>query len=223
MVGIGNRFTVRHPRGAVKRTHALDPHLLGAAKHYFGLDLDRISELSDEEVGQLADRAREMKRLRDLLPILEKHFQMLIEGQVEYEQFLTGVQKEVEKGAKKIDKAILDTWLLSKGYQQHTQLMGQQAQNGLALLEANHGNAMTEHLLDFKSAMQISAYRHRLRVEGIQAKMPAAIERENLAEAERTEREQRRNLWLFGSQSRGGSLQKRGGLSGVWEYFTGGR
>lgn len=82
---------------ALAKVRSLDPMLASMAQQYFGIDLHRLPEMSDEELGIFADRAQEMESLLEALPILERHFKTLIEGQTKYEQFISSVQKEEAK------------------------------------------------------------------------------------------------------------------------------
>jgi hypothetical protein len=102
-----------------------------------------------------------MTRLKDVLPILEKHFTTLIEGQVEYEQFVQRVLKQVERGSKQIDKSLLDAWLLSKGYDKHLQLLNQKAGHGMQKLEAEYRSEYDLNRLDFQSAIKLIHLRHQ--------------------------------------------------------------
>jgi hypothetical protein len=93
------------PKGL--QSHLL-PHagaLTERATRYFGIDLARLPQMSDHELALFADRATAMTRLKDVLPILEKHFTTLIEGQVEYEQFVQRVLNKLREAPSKSTRA----------------------------------------------------------------------------------------------------------------------
>ncbi|MBD1834896.1 hypothetical protein H6F61_19890 [Cyanobacteria bacterium FACHB-472] len=69
----------------IHKVQALDPTLVGLTKSYFNIDLKELSNMTDQQLAEFADRAAAMDRLIEVLPILEKHFKTLIEGQVKYE------------------------------------------------------------------------------------------------------------------------------------------
>jgi hypothetical protein len=155
------------------QSHLL-PHagaLTERATRYFGIDLARLPQMSDHDLALFADRATAMTRLKEILPILEKHFTTLIEGQAEYEQFVQRVLKQVEKGSKQIDKSLLDTWLLSKGYDKHLQLLNQKAGHGMERLNAEYRSEQDLNRLDFQSAVKLIHLRHQNRAKAISEKV----------------------------------------------------
>jgi hypothetical protein len=99
-------------KGYNSRSQGIQSHVLphaGAlterANRYFGLNLAALPQMSDRELAQFADRATAMTRLKEVLPILEKHFTTLIEGQAEYEQFIQRVLSKSRKAPSKSTKA----------------------------------------------------------------------------------------------------------------------
>ncbi|MDX2099668.1 MAG: hypothetical protein SFW36_17965, partial [Leptolyngbyaceae cyanobacterium bins.59] len=124
-------------------------------RNYFGLDLSRIPQMSDQELGQLADRASEMKRLMEILPILEQHVETLMSGQMQYEEFMQRTLKAAEKSGKKIDKLILDAWLAERGYSKHQQRMRQKAGLEAGLQDAQFASLGDIDRLDFQSALRL--------------------------------------------------------------------
>ncbi|MEW6498595.1 MAG: hypothetical protein AB1589_39775 [Cyanobacteriota bacterium] len=205
-------------KSGIHKVHSLDKNLVGLTKNYFGIDLAELSNMSDQQLAEYADRAQAMDRLIEVLPILEKHFKTLIEGQVIYEQFVANVQKDAATAAKKIDQQILNVFLAGKGYQQHVRLMGEKAANGVRLLDAEGRSALMLERMDFQTAMQIVARRHQSSARRIQEKIPLMERREALAEQVRKEREERKDLITNGSRSSAG---KRGFWQGMWDWFSG--
>ncbi|MBD1890499.1 hypothetical protein [Coleofasciculus sp. FACHB-SPT9] len=205
-------------KSGIHKVHALDKTLAGLTKNYFGIDLAELPNMTDQQLAEYADRAAAMDRLIEVLPILEKHFKTLIEGQVKYEQFVAEVQKDAAAAAKKIDQQILNVFLAGKGYQQHIRLMGEKAQNGIRLLDAEGRSALTLERMDFQTAMQIVARRHQSGARRIQEKIPLMERREALSEQVRKEREDRKDLLTNGSRSSAG---KKGFWQGIGDWFSG--
>ncbi|MEP0755640.1 hypothetical protein NDA03_26010 [Trichocoleus sp. Lan] len=204
-------------KSGIHKVHALDKNLVGLTKNYFDIDLEQLPNMTDQQLAEYADRAAAMERLIEVLPILEKHFKTLIEGQVAYEQFVAEVQKDAASAAKKIDQQILNVFLAGKGYQQHVRLMGEKAQNGIRLLDAEGRSALTLERMDFQTALQIVARRHQSGARRIQEKIPQMERREAIAEQIRKEREERKDLITNGSRS----SQKKGFWQGVGDWFSG--
>ncbi|MFM7448537.1 MAG: hypothetical protein ACKO24_08065 [Leptolyngbyaceae cyanobacterium] len=193
------------------QSHSL-PHaktLVDRAGRYFGIDLTRLTEMSDGDLSQFADRAIAMKRLRKLLPILEKHFTELIEGQMEYEAFVQRVLKQTEKGAKAIDKNILDAWLLSRGYDKHWQLMNQKAGHGAAKQDAETRSELDLNKLDFNSAIRMIQLKHQNRAKQIEQKVPNAIADMKRQDEIRQAEQQRVELLTYGSAGKPGGAMGR--------------
>ncbi|MBE9128209.1 MULTISPECIES: hypothetical protein [unclassified Coleofasciculus] len=201
---------------ALAKVRSLDPMLASMAQEYFGIDLHRLPEMSDEELGSFADRAQEMESLLEAIPILERHFKTLIEGQTKYEQFIASVQKEVAKNAKSIDKSFLDVWLTSKGYQNHVKQMGQKAHHGLRKLDTEHRSAVGLELLDFNTALQLVTHRHRRRAKDIRDKVPLQVERERLNDALRQQTQYRKDILTYGSKAKG-----KGFWGNLKDFFSG--
>lgn len=204
-------------KSAIHRVHALDKTLAGLTKNYFGIDLAELPNMTDQQLSEYADRVFAMKRLIDVLPILESHFKTLIEGQVQYEQFVANIQKDAAAAAKKIDQQILNVFLTGKGYQQHIRMMGEKTANGVRLIDAEGRSALTLERMDFQTALQIVARRHQNGVRRIQEKIPLMERREALSEEARKEREEREDLIANGSRS----SQKKGFWQGIGDWFSG--
>lgn len=188
-------------------TSHIVPHsrsLVSQAQKYFGIDLARLPQMSDRELAQYADRATAMKRLREVLPILEKHFAELIQGQVEYEQFIQRTLKEVEKGSKTIDKSILDAWLADRGYTKHLQLMNQKAGLGAQKQDAEHQSQISLNELDFNSAIRLIHLRHRRQQKQIGEKVPRAMQEQAIQEQLQQQADDRRELLTYGTQGKPG-------------------
>ncbi|MBD1903695.1 hypothetical protein NDI44_27280, partial [Trichocoleus sp. DQ-A3] len=142
-------------KSGIHKVHSLDKNLVGLTKNYFGIDLEQLPNMTDQQLSEFADRAHALDRLIEVLPILEKHFKTLIEGQVAYEQFVANIQKDSAAAAKKIDQQILNVFLAGKGYQQHVRMMGEKAANGVRLLDAEGRSALMLERMDFQTALQI--------------------------------------------------------------------
>ena len=210
------------PKGYSNRHMGIQSHVLphaGAlterASRYFSLNLAALPSLSDSELVQFADRATAMTKLKESLPILEKHFTTLIEGQVEYEQFVQRVLKQVEKGSKQIDKSLLDTWLLSKGYDKHLQLLNQKAGHGMERLNAEYRSEYDLNRLDFQSAVKLIHLRHQNRAKAISEKVPQAQRQLQVQEALRRQAETRKELLTYGTAGKPG----KGFWHGVKDFF----
>ncbi|MBD2072689.1 hypothetical protein H6F86_02050 [Phormidium sp. FACHB-592] len=211
-------------KGYNSRSQGIQSHVLphaGAlterATRYFGIDLARLPQMSDRELAQFADRATAMTRLKEILPILEKHFTTLIEGQVEYEQFTQRVLKQVEKGSKQIDKSLLDAWLLSKGYDKHLQSMNQRAGHGIQKLETEHRSEQDLNRLDFQAAIKMIHLRHQNRAKAIGEKVPQAKRQMQVQETLRRQGETRKELLTYGTAGKPG----KGLWQGVKSFFGG--
>ncbi len=194
------------------------PHagaLTERANRYFGIDLAALPTMSDHELAAFADRATAMTRLKEILPILEKHFTTLIEGQVEYEQFVGKVLKQVEKGSKQIDKSLLDAWLLSKGYDKHLQLLNQKAGHGMQKLETEFRSEYDLNRLDFQSAIKLIHLRHQTKAKAIAEKMPQARRQIVIQEQLRQQNETRKELLTYGTAGKPG----KGFWGGVKDFF----
>ena len=205
-------------KSGIHKVHSLDKNLVGLTKNYFGIDLEQLPNMSDQQLAEFADRAHAMDRLIEVLPILEKHFQTLIQGQVAYEQFVVNIQKDAASAAKKIDQKILDVFLAGKGYQQHIRMMGEKAANGVRLIDAEGRSATLLERLDFNTALQIVARRHQSGVNRIQEKIPQMERREALSEEARKEKQERTDLLTNGSRSSAG---KKGFWQGIGDWFSG--
>lgn len=217
-----NTAIVHSSKGGSSRIHktlSLDPTVAGLAKNYFGIDLAAIPTASDEELAEYADKARAAKELQEIIPILKKHFQELIDGQVAYEQFIADTQKEVAKAAKSIDKNVLDAWLNSQGYKAHVGIMGQKARNGILKLQAETRSAVNLEQMDFNVALQMIARRQQARLKEIQAKPAQAEQREQLAADVREQRQRRKDLLTYGSAA--SAPQKKGFWENMGDWFKG--
>ena len=202
----------------VHKVHAIDERLAGLTKSYYNIDLKRIPEMTDQELAEFADRAQAMDRLIEVLPILEKHFSTLIQGQVKYEEFVANTQKEAAAGAKKIDQKILDVFLVSKGYENHLKLMGDKARHGVLKLESESRSALSLERLDFQTALKLVQRRHQISARRTQEKIPQMERREALAEQTRRESEERKDLLTNGTRS---SSDKKGFWQSVGDWFSG--
>jgi hypothetical protein len=208
-----------NPRSQGIQSHLL-PHagaLVERANRYFGIDLARLPAMTDQELALFADRATAMTRLAEVLPILEKHFTTLIEGQVEYEAFVQRVLKQVSKGSKSIDKSLLDAWLLSKGYDKHLQLLNQKAGHGIAKLEAEHRSEYDLNRLDFQSAIKLIHLRHHNKAKAIGERVPQVRRQLQVQEQLRQQAESRKELLTYGTAGKPG----KGFWRGVKDFFVG--
>ena len=206
-----------NPKGIQSHVSGHAGQLADRAVRYFGIDPAAVPGMSDRELGQLADRAIAMQNLLKILPIVEKHYKTLIEGQVEYEQFCQRVYAEVAKGSKQIDKTVLDAWLLSKGYDKHLQLMNQKAGHGMERLNAEFRSEYDLNRLDFQSAIKLIHLRHQNKAKAIGEKVPRAINQMKTQEALRQQQEQRKELLEYGTKGKPG----KGFWGGVKSFFGG--
>lgn len=193
-----------NPKGV--KSHSLDQAgiLKGVASKHFGIDLARLPDMSDQELAQFADRAIRMKKLQEVLPILEQHFTALIEGQVAYEEFISRILTQVAKGGKKVDKAILDAWLLDRGYTKHLQLLAQKGDISASLQDAELQSGMNLANLDFNAALRIIHLRHQNQAHQIGEKVPRAIHGMQAADKLRQESQQRKELLAYGTAGKPG-------------------
>ena len=210
-------YTSINPKGIQSHVSGHAGILKDHAVRYFGIDPTAVPGMSDRELGQLADRAMAMENLVKILPIVEKHFKTLIEGQVEYEQFCQRVYAEVAKGSKSIDKTVLDAWLLSKGYDKHLQLLNQKAGHGMEKLNAEFRSEYDLNRLDFQSAIKLIHLRQQTRAKAIGEKVPQAIQQMKVQETLRQQAEHRKELLTYGTQGKPG----KGLWQGVKNFFGG--
>lgn len=206
-----------NPKGIQSHVSGHAGMLADRAVRYFGIDPRAVPGMSDQELSQLADRAIAMENLTKILPIVEKHFRTLIEGQVEYEQFCQRVYAEVAKGSKQIDKTVLDAWLLSKGYDKHLQLMNQKAGHGMERLNAEFQSEYDLNRLDFRSAIKLIHLRHQNKAKAIGERVPRAINQMKMQEALRHEAEERKELLEYGTKGKPG----KGFMANVKAFFRG--
>lgn len=202
-----------------QQSQGINSQVLGQAKtlgnrfqQITGVDLARLPQMSDQELGEIADRAHAMTRLREVLPILEKHFQTLLQGQVEYEQFCERVLKEAEKSGKAIDKAMMNAFLADRGYQKHLQLMQQKSGLQSQLQDARFASQVDLANLDFKTALQLVKLKHDRSVAQINQKVPMAQANLQRSEELRQIRQQRMDLVNNGT---------KGTLGRVKSFFGG--
>lgn len=197
------------------KSHALNraPGLMQRFREYFGVDLQQLPQMSDQEWGQIADRANDMKRLTEALPILEQHFETLIQGQLQYEEFSRKVLKEAEKAGKKIDKAVMDAWLTDRGYAKHLQLMRQKAGLDANLQDAEFASLADLNQMDFQTALQLVRMKHQRQAAQIQQRVPDAVRSMQQAEQQRQDTQRRNDLLTKGTR----------GVMGRVASFFGGR
>ncbi|MEP0799058.1 hypothetical protein [Funiculus sociatus] len=205
-------------QSGIHKVQALDSTLVGLTKNYFGIDLERLPEMSDQELAEFADRAQAMERLIEVLPILEKHFKTLIQGQVAYEQFVANVQRDALAAAKNIDNQILSVFLAGKGYQDHLKLMSDKARHGVLKLQSESRSELALERMDFQTALQLVQRRHQAKALRIQEKIPLMERRESLSEQVRQEREARKDLLTNGTRS---GSSKKGFWQGIGDWFSG--
>ena len=174
--------------------------LRSMSRKYFGIDLDRVTTMSDSELSQYADRASEMKRLTDVLPILENHFQTLIEGQIAYEEFNRRVLKQATAAGKKIDNAIVETFLANQDYVHHGVEMSQKTQLGMQRQGIADQNTLNLGQMDFQSALTIMAMKTQQRQREIALKPYQARQQLDLDVARRAEHQDRVELLKHGNR-----------------------
>lgn len=176
--------------------------LVGMSKKYFGIDLDRVVSMTDQELSDYATRAQEMKRLLDVLPILEEHFETLIEGQIAYEEFNKRVMKGATAAGKKIDAALVETFLNNREYSLHGNEMSQKVSLGMQKQDNSHQSSLNLGQMDFQSALAISAMKHAARSRDIGQKLPIAQLQTELDAQRRAEQQDRTELLKHGNSGR---------------------
>lgn len=210
--------------GKLPRVQSLDPKLAALTNRYFGIDLDNLDSMTDEQLAAYADMAKDAERWMEIIPILEKHFQKIMEGQVSREQFYASVQKAAAQAGKRIDNSILQTFLASKGYDIHLQLMSQKAHNGAAKLDADQRSAVALELKDFQSYLQLVQWKHQRSSKQIDQRLPQAQRNAQIQEAEAEAKQYRRDLLTQGSAAANQNRQRRGGFfGGMFDFFSGNR
>ncbi len=165
------------------------PDMQGLFNSYFKIDLAQIPLMSPEELGELADKAAEAKYFSDNREKIEKHIKNLIDGIVDYNEFVAACVKSGAAGMKKIDKSTLDVFLGMKDYQINTQKLAKDSD----IWQQKKNQELTNHLdlaeYDLNISLQIMAAqmeRKKLELDG----KPAEAEAEELRRFE--ESEQRR-------------------------------
>ena len=165
------------------------PEMQGLFKSYFKLDLAQIPLMSPEELGELADKAAEAKYFSDNREKIEKHIKNLIDGIVDYNEFVAACVKSGAAGMKKIDKSTLDVFLGMKDYQINTQKLAKDSD----IWQQKKNQELTNHIdlaeYDLNISLQIMAAqmeRKKLELDG----KPAEAEAEELRRFD--EAEQRR-------------------------------
>jgi hypothetical protein len=207
--------------GKLPPVQNLNPKLAALANSYFGIDLQNLDSMSDEQLAAYADMARDSERWLEIIPILEQHFQKIMQAQLAREQFYAAVQKAATNAGKQIDKAILQTFLAAKGYDLHLRQMSQKAHNGAARLDADHRAAVSLELKDFQSYLQLVQWRHQRQEKAIAQRLPQAQSHAELAEAQAEQKAYRKNLLTQGTEAANRNRQQRRGFGGVWDWFNG--
>ena len=172
------------------------------SKKYFGIDMEAVVSMSDDELSDYATRANEMKRLLEVLPILEEHFNTLIEGQIVYEEFNRRVMKSATAAGKKIDAAIVETFLSNRDYTLHGNEMSQKVSLGMQRQDNSHQSSMNLGQMDFQSALSISAMKHAARSKDIANKLPIAQRQMEIDAQRRAEQQDRTELLKHGNAGR---------------------
>ncbi len=161
----------------------------GLFKSYFKIDLAQIPLMSPEELGELADKAAEAKYFSDNREKIEKHIKNLIDGIVDYNEFVAACVKSGVAGMKKIDKSTLDVLLGFKDYQLNTQKLAKDADIWEQKKNQEFNNYIDLAEYDLNISLQIMAAqmeRKKLQLDG----KPSEAEAEELRRFE--ESEQRR-------------------------------
>jgi hypothetical protein len=161
----------------------------GLFKSYFKIDLAQIPLMSPEELGELADKAAEAKYFSDNREKIEKHIKNLIDGIVDYNEFVAACVKSGVQGMKKIDKSTLDVFLGLKDYQSNTQKLAKDSD----VWQQKKNQELTDYVdlaeYDLNISLQIMATqmsRKKLELDN----KPASADAEELRRFE--ENEQRR-------------------------------
>lgn len=209
--------------GRLPGVQALNAKLSALTNRYFGIDLQSLDGMTDEQIGAFADMALDAERWMEIIPILEQHFQKIMQGQMAREQFYAAVQKSATQAGKRIDNSILQTFLTAKGYDAHLQLMSQKAHNGAAKLDADHRSSVALELKDFQSYMQLVAWKHKRQEKIIAGKVAQAQLNASEQEAEAERRAYRKDLLTNGTQAADQNRRRRGFFGGIGDWFNGQR
>ncbi|OUC15340.1 MAG: hypothetical protein B0A82_07620 [Alkalinema sp. CACIAM 70d] len=173
---------------------------LRSVNRLFGIDLARIGEMSDLELAEFADRAKRMKDLQQILPILEQHFEALIQGQLEYEQFVQRILKAGTTAAKQIDKTVLDAWLADQGYRSHLQHLNQEAHRKIGIMRAEQQSQQALGELNFQTTLQLIAMKHRRAERKEQERIPIARTKMMVDNLQANQQKRRMELLTHGTQ-----------------------
>ena len=209
--------------GKLPKAQSLNAKLAALTDRYFGIDLNSLDSMSDEQLAAFADMAKDAERWLEIIPILEQHFQKIMQGQMEREQFYSSVQKAAAQAGKRIDNSILQTFLASKGYDTHLRLMSQKAHNGAGKIDAEHRSAVGLELKDFQSYLQLVHWKHQRSEKQIAQRLPQAQRNAQLQEQEQERKAYRKDLLTEGTQAANQNRQRRGFFGGIGEWFSGNR
>lgn len=228
-----------YSKGPFRKVMTLHPRLVRLMQDYFSIDIRTLPEKSPQELAKFADWAKEMEKWMEFLPIIEQHCKTLIAGQVEYNKFIANVQKEATKGAKVIDKALLDTYLEARGYDLHLNRMVQKAGNEVALQDMGHQYKVQQELSSFESELKLLESQHNYQLAAINDKFlihnQDLAHKEMLRQADLEEREQEKyelDLVKHGyetanknrsntSATRGFGRHVRNFFSNIWSGLSG--
>lgn len=209
--------------GKLPKVQSLNPKLAALTNRYFGIDLHSLDGMTDQQIGAFADMARDAERWMEIIPILEQHFQKIMQGQMAREQFYAAVQKSATQAGKRIDNSILQTFLAAKGYDAHLQLMSQKAHNGAASLDADHRRAVSLELKDFQSYMQLVSWKHQRQEKAIALRVKQQQDNAAEQEVEAERKAYRKDLLTNGTQAANQNRQRRGFFGGIGDWFNGQR
>lgn len=181
------------------RALALDGDAAGILQNYYGFDLTSIPNLDEGGLIALVDYLRQAEWMDEHLPTLEKHFDAYIERQIKFNEFVTRVTKSGVKGAEKIDKLALDTYLAAKGYTANSQKLSQDSRVGVQLLDQKVSNYIDLSEYDFAASLKNMAAKLAAEKAAIDADPEKAQERRQIAEQKKAEKDRIKNLITYGT------------------------
>lgn len=206
-------------RRGVRTPHSLDRRIAAISSQYFGIDLANLHQMSDEDLSKYADTAREAREFAKSLPILEKHFDEIIESQQAYEAFLAKLEEKISKSAKVIDKEKLKAFMSGEEYAHHLDLMVDRADQQKQLLDRRTESEAGLMASDFHTALKLIAIQHERKAQQIQQKIPDWHAKQQVVQQQRQAQANRVNLLKKGQQGNSSNHTPRKGKSNIFSSF----
>jgi hypothetical protein len=164
MAGRRPKTKVRHSgvNGVVGSTTLRDQSV-DLIEDLIGINLKNLGDASPEDFAKIGDLHRANQRLMKMLPTLEKYLFELLAGRLAYEGFLARVQKAGYDTQKRIDRGVLDLFLVQSGYNAHLTTMQQRQSAGLAKITASTRAENELIAFDLQTYLQQLALTHAKR------------------------------------------------------------